>query len=412
MTTDYQNRASSLVAEVKSVLEAAIDEARTRKLSITVRQRGDSVLLWKVLETVMIDEDIFEYIFSIPNKAKAKPTLSTMGSLLRTFSSLKQVKEHLIQAAIDIRSISLDSDQIDYIKELHHCYVIAGVYLKASRQTKRSKDEHFQEYCSLCWRLVHKYKRLNFSEEEYSNHYCKYHHPKENDSIYHRDRRKVLSAARKRKDKIDIASLSVIKNPSTSRSKSARTLYHLTSSFAESYRKGIADLNLPVNSSTSEIFSELLRVSSAYYPEAYLRIKQIETDETTEWKELFKSIIKSLDPLGYDVVSWDDTNELSIGEEINTGKETKLATDSPIDWRVVLNIIHRFQSFSNVSAQPQPRGPKKGNVPKNDILREKIVQIATQQLKKGAKVNASSIAREVGLSPQRVCTLIKELGLR
>ncbi|HCE3704261.1 TPA: hypothetical protein NG682_002992 [Vibrio parahaemolyticus] len=406
MLIDYRLEAKSLVSEVKSALELAIAEAKAQNLSITVRQRGSSILLWKVLKNVRIDDKVYEYIFSIPNRAKLKPTSPTVGNLLLAFTSLKQVKEHLAKAASDIRSISLELEQVDYISELYHCYSIADVYLRASRRTKRSKDEHFQEYCSLCWRLVHKYKRLNFGDEEYSNHYCKYHHPKKNDGIYHKDRRKVLSAIKKRNAAEDFVKLEIIQDPSTSRSKSARILYSLTSTFVESYRKGLGELGQIDGLNGTKDVNELMKIASLHYPTAYDQIKDINLNNEDDWGCFFKQVIGKLDPFGFDEESWADTEELSDSTFI------RIDQIPATEWHMLLNILHRYQSFMNIQKIPQPRGPKKGTVAKNEVLRNKISVLATRLHERGERINASSIAREVGVSPQRVNKIVKELGLR
>lgn len=406
MPIDYRLEAKSLVEEVKLVLEVAIAEAKAKNLSITVRQRGSSILLWKVLKNVRVDEKIYEYIFSIPNRAESKSTDPTVGHLLLAFTSLKQVKDHLTKVASDIRSWTLELEQLDYIKELHHCYAIADAYLKASRRTKRSNDEHFQEYCSLCWRLVYKYKRLNFGDEKYSNHYCKYHHPKKNDAIYHKDRRKVLSAAKKRNTSEDLMKLNIIQDPLTSRSKSARILYSLTSTFVESYRKGLGGFTQIDGLYEVKDAKELMKIASFYYPTAYEKIKDINLDSDDDWVCFFSQVIKKLDPFGFDEESWADTEELSE----NTG--ITIDQIPAIKWHMLLNIFHRYQSFMNIQKIPQPRGPKKGTVVKNEVLRKKISIIATRLHERGERINASSIAREVGVSPQRVNKIVKELGLR
>ena len=406
MTINYRLEAKALVQKVELVLESAIAKAKVENLSITVRRRDKSILLWKVLEGVRIDDKIYAYIFSIPNRAKYPPTAPTLGHLLRAFTSIKQVKEHLLKAASDVRSCTLESKQIDYIKELHHCYAIADIYLKASRSTKRSNDEYFQEYCSLCWRLVYKYKRLNFGDEEYSNHYCKYHHPKKNDATYHKDRRKVLSAAKKRKSAEDLVKLRVIHDPYTMRSSSARTLYSLTSTFAESYRKALKGLN-QINSLKGEKeFKELMKIASFYYPAAYDQIKTIQLNNNDSWVFFFKQVIANLDPSGFDEESWTDTKDFSDKICISIDQVPKT------EWHILFNILHRYQSFMNIQRIPQPRGPKKGTVIKNEVLRDKISNIATRLHKAGERINASFIAREVGISPQRANKIVKELGLR
>lgn len=406
MLIDYRLEAKSLVSEVKSVLELAIAEAKAQNLSITVRQRGSSILLWKVLKNVRIDDKVYEYIFSIPNRAKPKSSDPTVGHLLLAFTSLKQVKEHLTKVASDIRSRTLELEQVDYIKELHHCYAIAEAYLKASRRTKRSNDEHFQEYCSLCWRLVYKYKRLNFGDEEYSNHYCKYHHPKKNDAIYHKDRRKVLSAAKKRNTSEDLMKLNIIQASTTPRSKSARILYSLTSTFAESYRKGLGEFTQVDSLYEEKDAKELIKIASLHYPTAYDQIKDINLNNEDNWVCFIKQVIGKLDPSGFDEESWADTEELSVSACISIDQMPA------VEWYMLLNIFHRYQSYMNIQKIPQPRGPKKGAVAKNEPLRNKISVLAARLHESGERINASSIAREVGVSPQRVNKIIKELGLR
>jgi len=210
---DYRSESKNLVLDVKRVLLDAIKDTSKKGISITVRRQGDSVLLHEVLARIKIDNEIFEYLTSVPSDKKYKKIkkCNSVGELLRIHSSLKQVQKHISSAITDIRAMTLEPEQIDYLKELYHCYALSESTLKASRKTKRTDDGHFQEYCSLCWRLIYKYQHLNLDQTSYSNHYCIVHHPKQNDNIYHRDRTKLISAVKNRSNAEELDKIKFIK---------------------------------------------------------------------------------------------------------------------------------------------------------------------------------------------------------
>ena len=408
---DYRNRSKELVQDVRRVLLDAIKDTSQKGISITVRRQGDSVLLHEVLSTIKIDKEIFEYLTSVPSKKKHKELTKcySVGELLRVYSSLKQVKAHIDAAISDIRAMALEPEQIDYLRELYHCYAFSEATLKASRRTKRTKDKHFQEYCSLCWRLIFKYQYLNLGQDNYSNHYCIVHHPKQNDNIYHRDRTRLISAVTKRGRPEELDKIKLISAPLSSRSKSARYLYSLTNTFSEYPREELILFSKNNSKHWQQSIDNLLKITSKYYAEAYIKLQGFNLTNCDSWVSFFSWVIQTLDPDGYDTESWKETKELL---ELANVSDQVSHNSSLISWRTLLRIIHRYQAFYNIAKVPQPRGPKKGTIPKNEELRLKIKSIAQiQQIEKG-RINASQIAIQVNCSNTRVGQLLKEMGLR
>ena len=407
---DYRSESKNLVLDVKRVLLDAIKDTSKKGISITVRRQGDSVLLHEVLARIKIDNEIFEYLTSVPSDKKYKKIkkCNSVGELLRIHSSLKQVQKHISSAITDIRAMTLEPEQIDYLKELYHCYALSESTLKASRKTKRTDDGHFQEYCSLCWRLIYKYQHLNLDQTSYSNHYCIVHHPKQNDNIYHRDRTKLISAVKNRSNAEELDKIKFICDPHSSRTKSARYLYSLTNTFSKYPREEVITL-YKNKDAPYEMLDNLLKIAAKHYPESYMKLQDFDLNKCNSWMSFFSWIIQALDPNGYDVESWKETKELLEETDVN---DQLSHNDSLIDWRSLLRIIHRYQAFHNIAKISQPRGPKKGTVPKDEELRSRIQSIAEIQLIGQGKINASKIAIQVNRSNVRVGQLLKEMGLR
>ncbi|MCE7661643.1 hypothetical protein [Vibrio fluvialis] len=419
MEFDYSDRVGKLAESVEEALDTAVNEALVSNLSITVRGGGKSIALWRVLDNVLIDDEIWPVMASYTKKLQAKfpkqtfpdqlQTTSfkhTVGSLLKVFSSVSRVRSYLDALEYVLSQNPFNNDYSNYVKELHLSYSIAMTKMKTTWKGKRSYDGHFQEYCSLCWRLVHKYRRINFGDEAYSNHYCNYHHPNINSGVYHRDKRKVLNAVRRRNSLEDREKLKIIGDTSTNRSSSARALYALTGTFSHAY-KVISRSNTREDEGYSfKSVEELMEIASTYFPDAYEKLKDIPQESKTSWSHFFCLVINRLEPSGLDMESWQDTNELS--EKMPIGMD--LIPESR--WGTLFNVLNRYQAFINIQKVPQPRGPEKGAVAKNDGLRNKISELANKQIKHNGRINASVIARELGISPQRASRLIKELGLR
>ncbi|TOC23743.1 MarR family transcriptional regulator, partial [Vibrio parahaemolyticus] len=73
----------------------------------------------------------------------------------------------------------------------------------------------------------------------------------------------------------------------------------------------------------------------------------------------------------------------------------------------ILSILARYEATQRIY-QPLKSGPMKGygaDVERREILRE----LYRKQLEDNGRVNLSQIAREMGLSRQRVSVLVKEL---
>ncbi|WGY48396.1 hypothetical protein [Vibrio sp. ABG19] len=419
MEFDYGDRVGKLAESVKGALDTAVNEALVSNRSITVRGGGESIVLWSVLDDVLIDNEVWLVIIfftkqlqaisskhTLPDELQSESIKHTVGSLLKAFSSVKKTQNHLDKVKDLLRESHLDIFYSDYVEELYQSYSIAMANVKVTWKGKRSYDGHFQEYCSLCWRLVHKYRRINFGDEGYSNHYCKYHHPNINSGGYHRDKRKVLNAARRRNSLEDREKLKIIGNTSTNRSSSARALYALTGTFSQAYKVISSSNTQEDDGDRLKSVEELMEIASTYFPDAYAKLKDIPQESKTSWGHFFCLVVSRLDPSGLDIESWQDTNELSekIPIEMNFVPESR--------WGTLFNVLQRYQSFIKIQKVPQPRGPEKGAVAKNDGLRNKISELANNQIKHNGRINASVIAREVEISPQRASRLIKELGLR
>ncbi|ENH2301110.1 MarR family transcriptional regulator [Vibrio parahaemolyticus] len=107
-------------------------------------------------------------------------------------------------------------------------------------------------------------------------------------------------------------------------------------------------------------------------------------------------VIESLDDSGVESSRWEASEELNHFD------------NGPLRF-AILNILARYEATQRIY-QPLKSGPMKGygaDVKRREILRE----LYRKQLEDNGRVNLSQIAREMGLSRQRVSVLVKELQL-
>ncbi len=92
-------------------------------------------------------------------------------------------------------------------------------------------------------------------------------------------------------------------------------------------------------------------------------------------------------------------------------KQQDVYDSSLVGWEVLRAICHRYEAYSVIHEFKRPRGPKKGEVPKNTELRDAIIEAIKIRASRGEKVVLAHIAKELGISAPRLSKLVKELNL-
>lgn len=333
----------------------------------------------------------------------------SVGKFLRKAKTIKKSKlivnksEEILREDILIDDYERRDSEIDYLKNLYHCLETISVLIKKSRRVHRRKSSYFPEYCAFCWRLINKNMILNYSESaDYSAYYCLIHHPKKSDANYHKARTSLISA---------LKNISALNDEYISRylnkDLNPRFFYKATARFSKKHKPRDKNNQIADADDWKNSINYILTTTNNNYPYASKAINQIDLNKVNSWKGWFYSVINALDPTGQDSSSWDDANE-----KWNQASDYETVQSPYTGETVLLNILHRYEATCQIKAMPQPRGPKSGQVKKNNKLRLEIKKIAEQQLISKNKINAQEIARKLGLTRQRINVLLKELGLR
>jgi hypothetical protein len=421
MQGEYQSASNQLVEKTKEALESAIVFCKNSGKTITVREKVGSISISQSLDSVSLDNKAIAEaranldIFTLSILDSNSKILS-IGMLIRSWRSLKKTRENIANVIASLEQYYLNDSLVNYFKELEFCLELSSTAIKQSKNFKRSSNDHFQEYCSLCWRLVNKYKFLNYEEsKDYSNYYCKIHHPKRNVNKYHKTRNKLLIAIKNRAKADDINFIIKVDKREWSRASYSRNLYQRLHSFAAKPNKikmQKMELNLSKTSSWSEFSDTLLREVATLYPAAYSKVKHCNADLLQSWGEWFLEIIQLLDDSDTDIDNWLDSNDPSEFKNYEPHLDLNNEAAYIFGWRTLLNIFSRYQASHNIANLKNSKGPKKNKVPKNNKLRLEIQKKAKAFIVEGKKINGAQIARELNISRERVSVILKELKLR
>lgn len=299
----------------------------------------------------------------------------SIGWLLKCVKSLRKAKwciliaeRYLKNIPVNEQSFSIDvkNAKIDYLIDLYHCFESILVLVRKSKAYQRETDGYFLEYCALCWRLVNKYKFLNFDDSDnYSEHYCLEHHPTFNKQRH--ERAKSALAAAMRKSDHEMKGIFIkLKNNDNKNSLKPLTLYRATATFAK--KTMIATLETDtVVFLWRERVGFIVELAKRDYPHASKLITTISINELSSWQEWFYAVINALDASKNDASSWDDS--CPGWEEMSDD----IASYSPaVGADVLLNILRRYESVCNINTMLRPRGPQKGAVKKMTISLEKL----------------------------------------
>lgn len=405
---------AELLDIITITIERAYEQSQIRSMPISDGKGPSGSVMADFFQRAFLDSRIGEAITNATGESfDIFSEGISLGSLLRKAKTLRKAKgwirkteEHLKGKQVnksDLISASVRDAEIDYVKEIYHCLELIAILTQKSKRIQRKRNGYFLEYCALCWRLVNKNKILNYSDPaDYSAYYCLEHHPKKSGSRYHSARTALFSA-------IDKSDRELKEELIRRRNENLLTpffLYKSTARFAKKHPKMVLDAFYTGDSWKNRV-SRIIEISKLYYPSASEAMKDIFIKDPVSWQEWFYAVIKSFDSSGIDAASWDDAN---VAWKSMSDDQAAISGDVGED--VLLNIIHRYESTCNIKAMPQPRGPKKGEVKKNDALRSEITILATRQIDEKNKINVNDIVEKLNVSRTLVYRLLKELGFQ
>lgn len=421
---DYTVESYRLVESVRAAIGRALKEAENNGVIVSSRRWPNSILLSEVLKDIHIDKGAYAFMSSSMIDGlslDATESKSSLGALLSASHSLKFLMERVKKAIGFLRATrskidsvrDLQNAQIDYFETIYHCLALCQSALNKSKSNRGRREEHFQEFCSLCWRLVDKHNRMNYGASSYSYHYCKKHHPQKGQNSYKSDRRRLMAALKNDKTTHHAEEkrklLKILSGNSLSRERSGRSLHMATGLFSKRGDRVALGRAMESCINWQQVVKGLTIYAMNNYSDAYGVLKSINVSECSDWVSWFKELINLLDCTGQDIKTWKESVDLDVKVG---GSSLDFAVEADIGWNTVEIILFRFQCVKNIEKIKRSRGPKKGSVATNEVTRAAISKLANQQIVDSGKINASAIARELNLSPQRVSKLLKALELR
>jgi hypothetical protein len=406
-----------LVDQTKDALNKALAQCFLNSVYITVRPSEGNLCLVKILDSVFLDYKFFEEIEYLLKKYKVQSLIHsnercTLGQYILTCRSLKKAKNVALDLLKDIKNRAYDENAVSYIEELIFCIEHSLYVSRRASPIKRTSDQHFQEYCSLCWRLVDKHKLIGFSDTEgYSFHYCHEHHPSINTNAYHKVRNKLFRAIKHRELNEETGLLDDIQKNKLTRDSSARHVYRLLSKFSK--KPPFTKLKAKLKSKTSwkEFAQSFLKAIYPYYPaiETVLYAKSLDKCQT--WEDWFLDVVVTLGTSA-DLETWNDCGDIKLMKTYEPHKTKDQNLCMTIGWMALATIFSRYQAHQNIIRLNLKKGPKNA-VPASGLkLRAQIKIMANNQIKESGKINAAELGRKIGKSRERVSVLLKELGLR
>lgn len=380
---DLRSKSSELISEAERQLYRLVKEAQKTEDKIHLKKREDKPYIGSALSHISIETSILQKFFSIP-VSKNIPQLvrchlnKKPNNLLDVVRFCGGIEKAIVRVkyVVDSAGSSIEGYEKDYLKDVLHVLNFSFDVCDVKRVGRLKNDIPF---CCLCWREV------SYS----SGRYCSEHGA--NRSLIKRDMKRIKRAILE----LD-PDLSVYMNKKKL-SVNLMSLYSSRISTAPTKINSRVDFKYfkyswPYN--WRDLAKEILIFSSFEYKQAFFYLKDIDPINFSNWLDWLLEIRKKLD------------EENSYKDRF---REWLKFNDEFEDCLVLLLVICRFDSYLvlNESNANKP-GPKKGEVRRNESLRKRILDLFHYQQKNYGKVNRAQIAREVGVTRQRVSVIIQQ----
>lgn len=420
---------NKLSIETKLFIDKAYDESISKGKPISDGYFRGQIIAAKYFYEVVIDPQVSRKIdhavlLTAKNKSlkklfKSRCESISIGWLLEACVTIKNTQKIVFLTIDYLRNQFLDHDikeEIDYLYKLDDCLLLIKKIIASSKINKniRKIAPRSLPFCALCWRLVQESGYPNGNEcEPKSRNFCIEHHPKINSIKYHTARRALFSAIKSEELSKSKKLNSILSMIQSGKQIEPATIYRATSfildrinlkEYNDCFEKNILD------GSSSWICKaqSILKMVEKYYQYTYGEISKASIKNHKSWESWFLHVINILDRGNNDLSNWEILRE-------DKNRDVNLKNYDYISDLTLLNILHRYettQALMDKNRFPRRKGPQKGTVTKNELVRLQIKFLAEKQFSEKMIINASQIAKEVNLSRQRVNVILKELGFR
>ena len=385
----------------------AIQDARGKGIPIYLNKRKGGFYIGDAMQHLKIDPNISNLIFDrgiVKNTKPAKDHEANGRELSEYFGGVFQAIE-IVKSLLMRYAITLIEGGFEYLDEL--LLNLENIY--AHTHGYNNKAVNYMPFCCLCWRSID----IN------AKYYCNLH--LNSKALFQRDERKLLLAAEKISEEGDAGEATLLE-AHDERCKflysSRQSIFVLAESFAVS-ASGFIAFSTSNNVKLKDIFSEnwhvyaesIMLFVKINYPLAAAYLKNIRPEDSIDWISFANKIRKRLDPDLVPIEQILDKEDENYFHKLESNKWLAFENNY-LDFLLLLAVLQRYESYHFIHNSPSKKGPLPGTVPKNIKLREEVRKIANEQISVFGEIHAKKIAEKLGLSPQRISILLRELDLR
>ena len=327
---------------------------------ITIKQQNDSFSLLDDFEKIVIPLEYSTALGwiclqkTINKPINLKILLNEVGGFYKLVSTIDGA----------VNAPFLDFQQEVFISHLNHFLLKVQTIIERYRQKSASQSEI---YCCMCWREISS-----------SHYYCSEHNPEINGTkIYYRDRRKILNYLNKNNIKVP--------------EKSNEYAVFFGNQLAQIGRHKDRPL-VPKLANFSVVWhhhiDQLIQYMKNNLPLTYSTIEKVSFYDCNSIVEYGTQILNRLH------------QNASPDQELDLPNWSNYSCQENI-LRELYPILERHESYQVITTTPTKRGPQKGQVQRNEKLRNRINELLVEGL------NKSEIARILEISRARVSQITK-----
>ncbi len=370
------------INEIRPVLQK---HSRARKLA--PRPRKGKVYVVDLLRSIPIEPSTAKLILIRRKATKAstrKPR--SLGGLIAACGGIRSTSAAIRLTLQSYNDRVKMNSKFRYVYEIFHAISEIGFY---SYQKKKMRSEPELPFCTLCWR-----------RPESSSYYCQIHHPKDSPAKYYADRRAIDKAVMNKGGK-SASYLGEIKNTPELRGKYPYVIYGLLFDFAPNLSGAVLEkeeISLTIGAGNVDKTGEWISFANAVIqwvstscPYTNRGILLSDPLKSSTWIEWALEIIRALDST--EAAFWEMQGLEDWLTPINGSGGAK----------TILTLIQRHEAYKRIMTEYG--NPKRGPDPgynKNQVLRQQIFSLSKEHTQ-------SEIGRILGISRQRVHTLMKEI---
>lgn len=386
MKLELEHAAYELTSNIRDALTELKLTAQDQDKRISAKPKKGYICVLTALEGVELET---QFIFDIqkifsPIKAHALVPVYSMAQFIRSNGginySVERLRDYLTITATD----STDPMSI-YANSFYGS--LLDIHASTSRSHLRQSSSPLP-YCAFCWRRV-----------EDSAGYCQIHHPNQSKRSFYKTKSALISALKHSNSKY-LKEYDALAKNSIKKYGFSKYAFKWTASFASHpalIARYLNDTEVS-DKNIEEVITQILRFTKDEYPESFQLLTLINFSDISHWQDFVLLIINALDPI--ESTFW----------EAEGVEEWMSPNGSSPNIMVLLTLLQRHEALQYIGNLPRPRGPTKGAIlpSRNEVLRQEIKDLIQLQVEQGQKKNMAEIARQLGLSRQRISYIMKE----